>query len=117
MHTNAGVEQFFAEVETSVKVVSLALRKLVREAAPEAREGLKWGYPCYEGRKNVCAIHPARGYTRLEFFRANDLADPHRLLEGTGKSLRHVKVRDVATMPVEAISALVEDAFRVDRQD
>ena len=33
-----------------------------------------------------------RGYINLGFYQGAVLADPERLLEGTGKGLRHVKI-------------------------
>jgi hypothetical protein len=36
---------------------------------------------------------PMRGYVNLGFYQGALLVDPKRLLEGTGKGLRHVKIR------------------------
>lgn len=40
-----------------------------------------------------------------------DLDDPADLLEGTGKKLRHVKVRPGEPLPEEGIRALLREAF------
>ena len=37
-----------------------------------------------------------RGYINLGFYQGAVLADPQRLLEGTGKGLRHAKIRSLA---------------------
>ena len=53
-------------------------------------------------------IMPMRGYINLGFYQGAMLADPDRLLEGTGKGLRHVKVRSLAEanrLPVRALVA------------
>ena len=39
---------------------------------------------------------PMRGYINLDFYQGAALVDRERLLEGTGKGLRHVKVRSLA---------------------
>jgi hypothetical protein len=41
-------------------------------------------------------IMPMRGYVNLGFYQGAVLADREQLLEGTGKGLRHVKIRSLA---------------------
>jgi hypothetical protein len=50
-------------------------------------------------------------YVNLGFYHGASLTDPSGLLEGTGKNLRHVKVRDVASAKSPAIKALVREAI------
>jgi hypothetical protein len=54
-----------------------------------------YGVPWYRGKNFVCAIATHSDPTNLELYRGTSLRDPERLLEGTGKNLRHVKVYDV----------------------
>ena len=54
-------------------------------------------------------------HLNLGFYQGGSLPDPLGLLEGTGKNLRHVKLRDLAACKAPAIKALVQAAI-VDRQ-
>lgn len=56
-------------------------------------------------------IMPMRGYINLGFYQGAVLADPQRLLEGTGKGLRHVKIRSLAEANRPAVRALVAAAL------
>ena len=47
----------------------------------------------------------------LGFYYGAELADPTGLMEGTGKKLRHVKVRDPEEVGQEAIGQLVRLAL------
>ena len=107
------VDAHVAQLDPPVRELVEALRKVVREAAPEAKESLKWGTPCYERNGLLCSIHSARGYARLQFFRGASLADPAGLLEGAGKGMRHVKVRSADSIPSVALRALVREAVRL----
>ena len=107
------VDAYVARLEPPIRELVEALRKLVREAAPEAEESLKWGTPCYEHNGLLCSIGPARAYARLQFFPGASLADPAGLLEGTGKGMRHVKVRSADSIPSAALRALVREAVRL----
>jgi len=56
-------------------------------------------------------IMPMRGYINLGFYQGAVLKDPGRLLEGTGKGLRHVKVRSLAEANRPPVRALVATAL------
>ena len=56
-------------------------------------------------------IMPMRGYINLGFYQGAVLADPERLLEGTGKGLRHVKIRSLAEANRPSVRALVAAAL------
>lgn len=106
----AEVDAYIAALDASIRPVAEAVRDLVRSAAPETRETLKWGYPCYVGNGDICSIMPAKGYVRLQFFQGIALSDPDRLLEGTGKGMRHVKVTGAESLPRDAIRTMVREA-------
>jgi hypothetical protein len=54
-------------------------------------------------------VHPS--HVNLGFYHGASLADPKGLLEGTGKSLRHVKVRDLPSAKSAAIAGLLREAI------
>jgi hypothetical protein len=50
-------------------------------------------------------------HVNLGFYHGASLADPEGLLEGTGKELRHVKLRDVAAAQRDAVASLLREAI------
>ncbi len=50
-------------------------------------------------------------HINLGFYHGASLADPAGLLEGTGKGLRHIKIRDVAAASQPAVVALLRVAI------
>jgi hypothetical protein len=50
-------------------------------------------------------------HVNLGFYHGASLTDPSGLLEGTGKNLRHVKLRDVTSTKSPAITALLRQAI------
>lgn len=87
-------EQYFSALDESIRPLALDLRNLIVKALPEASESIKWGVPVYEQDGLVCAIRATREYIALQFYTAGiSLNDPDGLLEGTGKKLRHIKIR------------------------
>lgn len=51
-------------------------------------------------------------HVNIGFFCGADLADPAGLLEGTGKSMRHVKLRPGVDIDGAALVGLIESAYR-----
>jgi Domain of unknown function (DU1801) len=50
-------------------------------------------------------------YVNLGFYHGAALGDPTGLLEGTGKSLRHVKIHDAGQVKNAALTALLREAI------
>ncbi len=73
-----------------------------------------YGVPWYRGKNYVCAIASHSDHTNLEFYRGSSLRDPAKLLEGTGKNLRHVKVYDLAGARQPRLKALLREALELD---
>jgi len=107
------VDDYIARLPAPQQEIAVALRALIRKAAPKLVETVKWGHPCYVGGEKVCSIVAYTDHVNLAFFRGADLADPEGLLEGTGKEMRHVKLRTVEGIPKKAVSALVKGAARL----
>jgi hypothetical protein len=51
------------------------------------------------------------------FARGSELPDPAKLLQGTGKSLRHVKIRDKAQLLDANLRDLILSAVSLNRRD
>ena len=103
------LEPYGSEV---VKTVH-ALIELVREACAGADETVQLGWKSVSFSRggvmkgSICSIMPHKDWVNVQFLQGSSLEDPGGLLEGTGKTMRHVKVRSVDEMDPEALSALV----------
>jgi len=86
--------------------------RAMRECGDEVRELLHDGCPvaCLGdvpfGYVNVFTAHMNVG-----FFRGASLPDPAHLLEGTGKFMRHVKIRPGTAPNAAALQRLIEAAY------
>jgi len=72
----------------------------------------------HDGCPTACVEDAAFGYVavfrahaNVGFFRGAELEDPTSLLEGTGKRMRHVKVRPGDPLDAAALEALIEAAY------
>lgn len=108
------MDRFLAQVDPSQRAIARALRAIVRQVGPQLREEIKWGVPCFLGKKLVCSIAPQSDHTNLEFYFGTALRDAHHLLEGTGKSLRHVKFYAADEVRLARLRPLLKEAIAYD---
>lgn len=84
-------------------------RELIREVHPEVTETIKWDQPVFElDGENQFYLAAQSDYVNLGFMKGANMPDPDGLLEGTGKQMRHAKVREPADLESPEIRALVE---------
>ncbi len=87
-------DAFFDSLEDAVAPLARELRSIIRRALPHTSESIKWGMPVYEQDGVICAIRPSSDYVALQFYSSGSkLSDPDGLLEGTGRRMRHIKIR------------------------
>jgi hypothetical protein len=95
-----------------------ALRVLIRKTVPKSRELLNpWGLPTYEWRGAIGYIMVGKKHVTFGFARGAEVPDPGKLLEGTGKNLRHVKIRDKAQLLDASLRDLILSAVSLNRRD
>jgi hypothetical protein len=108
------VEAFVQEIEPKKRALVQALRRFVKKEAPQLKEAIKWGNVCWLGKGNVAWIIVYDEHVDFGFFNGAKLKDPAELLEGTGKGLRHVKVRAAKDIRPKEFAALLAQAVRMD---
>jgi len=57
-------------------------------------------------------VNSFRAHVNVGFFRGSELPDPARLMEGTGKLGRHVKLKPGIPVDSKALAALITEAYR-----
>jgi hypothetical protein len=107
-------EQLLDGHSPEVTTTAGALRAVLIEAYPEAVEHVDFGNKLLAVGKSMgmrdlaFAIIPHSGHVNLQLADGVDLPDSTGLVEGTGKRIRHVKVRSVEAASSPALRAIVD---------
>jgi hypothetical protein len=122
MNTDIRLGSFEAILESrplEIKRIAFALRTLIESLHPDSHETPRNGERCTTygiGPKKMTEayahIMPLKSSVNLSFYHGTELPDPRGLLEGTGKSARHVKILDLKTVSSPAIKALLLAAIK-----
>jgi hypothetical protein len=86
--------------------------EVLRACGDEVRELLHDGHPtACVGDAAFAYVNAFTAHVNVGFFRGAELADPARPLEGTGKFMRHVKLRPDREIDAAALTKLIEAAY------
>jgi hypothetical protein len=106
------VEAWFEEQPPELSAIARRWFEVMRRCGPDVREAV------HDDQPTACVGDAALGYVdaftahvNVGFFRGAELADPAGLLEGTGKFMRHVKIRPGREVDEQAVKALIEAAY------
>ena len=113
----APIDAFFTRQPPHLRAILEALRALVEEAAPDARSSIKWGMPFFGiGREMMCALAAFKAHVNLILAGpSGTFEDPEALLEGEGKTGRHLKLRALDELPREAVRGWLRAAASIAR--
>jgi len=86
---------------------------VLRERGDDVRELLHDGHPtaCVAGAA-FAYVNAFTAHVNVGFFQGAELGDPARMLEGTGKCMRHVKLVPGRDVDAAALVELVDAAYR-----
>lgn len=101
------------------KLGTLAKRwfEAMRKCGDDVREMLHDGHPtACVGNAAFAYVNAFRAHVNVGFFRGAEISDPDGLLEGTGKFMRHVKLKPESGIDTTALIKLIRIAY-VDIKD
>ena len=122
--THGAFEDAIEGASTEVKLIARRLRELIIEIYPDVVE-VPWpkqrivGYGVGPKKmsEHFCYIGALSTRVNLGFFHGDELSDPEGLMEGTGKRLRHVKVRSVEQAEQSSIRDLLQLSIEERKED
>lgn len=86
--------------------------EIMRGCGDDVREILHDGHPtACVGEAAFTYVNAFTAHVNVGFFRGAELPDPSHLLEGTGKYMRHVKLRPQAEIDNVALRELIGTAY------
>jgi hypothetical protein len=106
------VERWMREHSDELGAIARHWFEVMRGCGDDVRELMHDGYP------TACVADAAfayvgafRAHVNVGFFLGAELPDPHGLLEGTGRFMRHVKLRPAADVDLDALRELIRASY------
>jgi hypothetical protein len=109
---------FLRGKDAKLSAVARSLGKAVKKAVPKVKEGINaWRQPTFESNGPFCVYMVSKNHITFLFIRGASLPDPEGLLEGTGKNLRHVKIRSEEDLSRKGFKELLKAAARLNAKE
>lgn len=116
---NKQIDDFLSLYTRESREITLSLRAVILEVFPQAVEQIdpKSGIIAYGFDRThkglVCAIVPHAKHVKLMFSKGKQLPDPNKILAGTGKSARHIKIKSEQETLNPSLRLLLEAAVKL----
>jgi hypothetical protein len=109
---NPAIEVWMHEHSGELGVIAQNWFEVIRACGDDVRELLHDGHPtACVGDAAFAYANAFKAHVNVGFFRGAELADPDGLLEGTGKFMRHVKLRPGQQVDEAALKRLIHAAY------
>lgn len=110
------VDAYFEALDDGKRAIALALKSRIEALGEGLTVKLAWGYPCWSGQARIISIIAHKHHCNLQLWSGARLASRFAEIEGTGKGLRHVKVRGPEAVDAR-LDAIIAAAIDLDRTD
>ena len=106
------IDAWMKEQPDELRAIASHWFEVMRECGDEVRELLHDGCPvaCF-GDVPFGYVNAFTSHVNVGFFQGSALSDPGRLLQGTGKFMRHVKLRPGAAIEAPSLNRLITTAY------
>jgi hypothetical protein len=105
------VDLFVDCMKDDQKEILKICRGLVREIAPDAHEEIKWGALVFFSDRPFCGLMPYSKYVSVIFDRGAEIEDSDGLLEGGGKAMRHLKIRQQGDITAKKVRDYIARSY------
>ena len=111
---NPEVSTYIESAKKEHQEILAFLRSLIFEAMPEVKEEFKWSRPVYYRKELLCYLLSNKNYVTIGFYKgALELPDPKGKLEGSGKEMRHLKVRSLEDLDQEELVLWLKQLYEL----
>ena len=109
---DASIDRWMKDHPGELGTIAHKWFEVMRKCGDEVREVLHDGCPvaCL-GDAPFGYVNVFTSHVNVGFFHGAALPDPHRLLQGTGKFMRHVKLTPQMTTNAAALTRLIKSAY------
>jgi hypothetical protein len=110
------VSEYVRRVPASLRPTLQAGRRAIKAQAPKGTKETAyrtWPIRYSVGGVDVVGIGDYPRWVSIYFFRGAEMDDPDGVLEGSGKGMRHVKLREPKDADRPSVKKLVRQAFKM----
>lgn len=98
---NNQITEYIENAPIVQKEMMKIIRELIHQNVPNLIEEFKWSRPVFKTTKDFAYFQGNKNYLTLGFSKdIEKIKDPKNKLEGTGKTMRHIKLKNTAEIDI-----------------
>ena len=90
---NTQVTQYINDAPDEQKEIMKIIRSIIHNNVAGVTEDYKWSRPVFSKSKDFAYFKITKTHLTLGFMNFEKISDPNSLLEGSGKEMRHIKLK------------------------
>jgi hypothetical protein len=107
---NKKVDEYIGKQKSPQREICLELRRIVFQILPNIDEEMKWGVPTYaKGKYYIVAL---RDHVNFGISLKGLSEEENKLLDGSGKTMKHVELRSVEEIEEKKVAELLKLAMK-----
>jgi hypothetical protein len=114
--SHSKVENFMLDIQSVSSErydIAMQVRELFFDAEPSLNEDIKYGgLVFFQDQELLSGIFLYKEHMSIEFGNGINLSDPSSILEGKGKSRRHIKVRIEQELQTKNVKTYINQSLR-----
>ena len=110
------VDAYVSALPDGQREIAETLRRLVRSAAPEAREAFKWAQPVFESGGPFAYVKAFPRHVNFGFWRGVEGDGGRGILETGGTKMAHIKLRRLSDIDEGVLVEMVREAVRLNAE-
>lgn len=103
VNMSSEVTGYINQAPESQRIMMENIRTIIHDHIPGVTENFKWGRPVFSASADLVYLKTSRNYLTLGFFKYQKITTNSHLLEGTGKDMRHIKLKTPADLNPEVL--------------
>lgn len=100
---NQEVTSYISGAPEEQSKIMQSIREIIHKEVPSVIENFKWGRPVFSTNIDFAYFKSAKAYLTFGIFKFEKIEDNVHLLEGTGKDMRHIKIKKQEELQEEII--------------
>lgn len=94
---NEQITTYIATAPDKQKLIMEKVRELIHQNVTTVTEEFKWNRPVFISKKDFAYFQSNKNHVNIGFTqKIESLPDPKNILQGTGKTMRHIKIKDAS---------------------
>lgn len=112
-------DEYIADAQSFAKPILKEIRSIVLEVCPDCEEKIKWLFPHFIHKGNLCSMAAFKEHCAFTFTKGDLMADPDNILEQVGKSAmgQFGKITSLKDLPPKRIfKKYLKEAMRLNEE-